>query len=179
MNDGKRTTAGVLIICLVASLFVRGGVGQTSPLVPNDEYYLPNSTFPLGQYWIRLTRTDYAWALVGYSLGQQDISTAPDRTIAIIDTGTDPDHPDFIYNPVMIPPHIFHPASRSILEGATSPGGGSFCPCDSTAIPGYEIEDLLWIGAGSSAGNPHGTIESGLAGAVPDNTIGIAGVCWD
>ena len=146
--------------------------------MPNDEYYQPNATFPLGQYWIKLTRTDYAWALVGYTLGQQYASTAPDRTIAIIDSGTDPDHPDFIVHPAQIPPHIFHHGSRSILEGATSPGGG-FCQCDASAIPLNDIEDLLWIGSGLPAGNPHGTIESGLLGAVADNSIGMAGICWD
>jgi subtilisin family serine protease len=146
--------------------------------VPNDEYYQPNATFPLGQYWIKLTRTDYAWALVGYTLGQQDVSTAPDRTIAIIDTGTDPDHPDFIIHPAQIPPHVFHHGSRSFYDGASSPGI-PFCECDPNVLPLNNIEDLLWIASGIPGANPHGTIESGLIGAVADNAIGMAGICWD
>ncbi len=155
-----------------------GGLGQTSPLVPNDEYYQPNATFPLGQYWIKLTRTDYAWALVGYTLGQQYASTAPNRTIAIIDTGTDPDHPDFIIHPAQIPPHVFHHGSRSFYEGASSVGS-PFCACDPNALPLNNIEDILWIAFGVPTLNPHGTIESGLVGAVADNSIGMAGICWD
>ncbi len=149
-----------------------------TPLAPNDPYYSDNPTFLGGQYWLRLTRTNYAWSIVGYTLGPQAVSTSPDRTIAIIDTGTDPDHPDFIVDPVMIPPHIFHYDSRSILDSADDIPG--LCLCDADAVPTNEIEDFTWLGfGGTPTADPHGTVEAGLLGAVASNGIGMAGVCWD
>ncbi|MCL4222769.1 MAG: S8 family serine peptidase [Phycisphaerales bacterium] len=154
-----------------------GWFGQLTPLTPNDPYYSDNPTFPGGQYWLRLTRTNYAWSIVGYTLGPQSVSTSSHRTIAIIDTGTDPDHPNVIFDPVMIPPHVFYHDSRSVLDGAIAPPFA--CGCHLEPIPANELEDLLWLGNGLPSGDPHGTVETGLLGAVTDNSGGMAGVCWD
>ncbi|KAA0214022.1 MAG: hypothetical protein DYG94_02865 [Leptolyngbya sp. PLA3] len=176
-----RLSSGLAFRGSVALAVVAMGVcvafGQLTPLTPNDPFYGDNQTFPGGQYWLRLTRTNYAWSIVGYALGPQSVSTSPDRTIAVIDTGTDPDHPDFIIDPVMIPPHIFHYDSGSVLDGAIAPPFG--CGCHPDAIPTSEVEDLLWLGNGLPSGEPHGTVETGLLCAVADNSVGMAGVCWD
>ena len=151
-----------------------GQFGGTPPLVPNDPFYAAgNPVFPQGQHWIGTTRVDVAWALVGYD-DPFFVSTDPNRTIAIIDTGIDPDHVEFETSPAL--GVKVHPQSRTIVEGAAGPGS-PWCGCDPDDVPQAFIEDTYW--GGTPGIIPHGTVSSGLTVARENNTEGIAGVCWD
>ncbi|GAB4383940.1 MAG: hypothetical protein Kow0022_05050 [Phycisphaerales bacterium] len=142
--------------------------------MPNDPFYVAaNAVFPQGQHWIGTTRVDVAWALVGYD-DPFFVSTDANRTIAIIDSGIDPDHVEFETDPAL--GVKVHPASQVIAEGANG-GSGTWCGCDPDQVPARFIEDLLWNGVPGVI--PHGTVSSGLGVARANNLEGIAGVCWD
>lgn len=151
-----------------------GQFGGRQSLVPNDPFYpAANSTFPQGQHWIKTTRVDYAWTLVGFG-GPFFVSTDPNCTIAIIDTGIDPDHVEFETSPAL--GVKVHPASRTIVDGAVG-AGVPFCGCDVSGVPVGPIEDLYWDGFPGII--PHGTVTTGFAVARENNDAGMAGVRRD
>ena len=75
-----------------------------------------------------------------------------------------------------------HPASATIVYGGVRLFDQS-CPCESSSYepPSNDgptnVEDVLWTF--SQGAIPHGTVVAGIAGALTENEIGIAGVCWD
>ncbi|GAB4385646.1 MAG: hypothetical protein Kow0022_12370 [Phycisphaerales bacterium] len=161
---------------------MQGGYGGIEPILAlNDPYFAPSELSPHGEHWLITTNVVYAWTLVGYNHPWEVDHTNPNRTIAIIDTGIDMDHPEFGGDGVL--PSKLHPASATIVEGG-APVHPSLCPC----IPSFyeppdpengptDVEDTLWLASPGS--EPHGTIEAGLAGAYAQNGQGVAGVCWD
>src|SRR5258708_18835341 len=52
---------------------------------PNDAYWLTDPSFGIGQWGLRAAQVDKAWDVV---------RGAPIITVAVIDTGIDPNHPD-------------------------------------------------------------------------------------
>lgn len=129
-------------------------------LVPND----PN--WP-AQWGPRRIEADYAW---NTTVGD------PSVVVAVIDTGVDWDHPDLatsIWN-----------NTDEVLDGADTDGNGFI-----DDIRGWDFVDTTaaaWPGEDSTVrdNDPmdfhgHGTHCSGIVAAVTNNSIGIAGVCWN
>lgn len=108
---------------------------------PNDPFYASDPTTGLGQWGIRKARVDQAWDIVRGS---------PSITVAVIDTGLDPNHPD--------------------LAGVALPGITFLTSPDPTCpavAPGSTLDD-----------NAHGTHVAGLIAANGNNGVGIAGVAF-
>jgi len=57
----------------------------TVQFAPNDAYWLTDPSFGIGQWGLRAAQVDRAWDVVRGS---------PQVTVAVIDTGIDPNHPD-------------------------------------------------------------------------------------
>ncbi len=75
---------------------VGGGYQGIEPiLLLNDPYFTPSAYSPYGQHWLHTTKVTYAWRLVGYDQPYTVDHNNPNRTIALIDTGIDMDHPEF------------------------------------------------------------------------------------
>lgn len=108
---------------------------------PNDPFYLNDPAFGVGQWGIRTAHVDQAWDTVR---GSASI------TVAVIDTGIDPNHPD--------------------LAGVALPGITFLTSPDPTCpavAPGSTLDD-----------NAHGTHVAGVIAANGNNGIGIAGVAF-
>ena len=136
---------------------------------PNVEYAEPNYIYhtciiPNDQY------LDLQWALNQASDHDIDAPEAWDIetgdasiVIAIIDTGVDWDHPDLAAN-------VWNNTDE-IVNGSDTDGNGY-------------IDDIRGWDFAYEYNNPmdyhgHGTHCAGIAGAVTNNSIGIAGVCWN
>jgi hypothetical protein len=85
-----------------------GTIGFT----PNDPLFLTDPSFGVGQWGLRMTQTDRAWDVVR---GSAQI------TVAVIDTGVDPGHPD--------------------LAGALLPGATFVSAPDPSCAPGATTDD--------------------------------------
>ena len=110
-------------------------------LAPNDPFYLTDPSFGIGQWGLRIAHVDQAWDVVRGS---------PSITVAVIDTGIDPNHPD--------------------LAGVALPGTSFLTSPDPTCAalpPGSTLDD-----------NGHGTHVAGIIAANGNNGIGIAGVAF-
>ncbi|KAA0217404.1 MAG: hypothetical protein DYG94_00710 [Leptolyngbya sp. PLA3] len=160
---------------------VGGGYQGIEPiLLLNDPYFTPSAYSPYGQHWLHTTKVTYAWRLVGYDQPYTVDHNNPNRTIAIIDTGIDMDHPEF-GGDGQLPPKI-HPASATFVDEEADLTPNCLCNPDSYEPPDPEggptdVQDVLWTIL--EGVNPHGTIEAGISGAYAQNGAGIAGVCWD
>jgi subtilisin family serine protease len=92
-----------------------------------------------------------------------EITGNEDIVIAIVDTGVDLDHPDLVANMWL--------NADEILDGSDSDGNGF-------------IDDIYGWDFVNNDNDPiddhgHGTCCAGIVGAVTDNNIGMAGICWD
>jgi subtilisin family serine protease len=108
---------------------------------PNDPFYLNDPSFGIGQWGLRTAHVDQAWDVVRGS---------PSITVAVIDTGIDPNHPD--------------------LGGVALPGIAFLSSPDPTCAalpPGSTLDD-----------NAHGTHVAGVIAANGNNGVGIAGVAF-
>jgi subtilisin family serine protease len=79
---------------------------------PNDTYYLTDPEVSVGQWGIRKAHVDQAW---------DTVRGASFVTVAVIDTGVDPNHPD--------------------LQGALLPGTTFLTSPDPTCAPGSTVDD--------------------------------------
>src|SRR5258708_6380411 len=79
---------------------------------PNDAYWLTDPSFGIGQWGLRAAQVDKAWDVV---------RGAPIITVAVIDTGIDPNHPD--------------------LAGVSLPGVTFVSSPDPSCAPGSVIDD--------------------------------------
>ena len=127
---------------------------------PNDPYY--------SQQWAHQNmQSEQAW-----DIEKGDSSVV----IAIIDTGVDWDHPDLAAN-------IWNNTDE-ILDGNDTDGNGyvddirGWDSVDTTS-PVYPGEDGTVRDNDPMDFHGHGTHCSGIAGAVTNNGMGIAGMCWN
>lgn len=113
-----------------------------TPVVPDDTYY---ST----QWHHTKIRSELAWALLPTEHGKVDI--------AVVDCGTDMQHPDLIDN-------IVAGAGYDFIDNDADPDDPALA-----MSAGYAYKKLA----------AHGTCVAGLAAARGNNAKGVAGVCWD
>lgn len=128
-------------------------------VIPNDPYF--------DQQWALNQSNDCdidapeAW----------DIETGnPNVTIAIIDSGVDYNHPDLAANIWHDP--IYGNPGYDFVDINTAEyiaAGYTLCPDEDYTVPDANPMDVLG----------HGTHCTGIAGAVTNNDIGIAGVSWN
>ena len=137
---------------------------------PNVEYAEPNYIY----HTSIITPNDpgfvYQWALNQSSDHDIDAPEAWDIArgnesivIAIVDTGVDWDHPDLATN-------IWN-NSDEILDGNDTDGNGYI-----DDVGGW---DFVNNDNNPMDDNGHGTHCAGIASAVTNNSVGIAGVCWN
>lgn len=121
---------------------------STGSVTPNDPLF--------GQQWhLPAVRVNEVW----------DITTGdPSAIIAILDTGVDWNHPDLAEN-IWV-----NQAEKDGVEGRDSDGNGFI-----DDIRGW---DFINNNNDPMDDNGHGTHVAGIAAAVSDNDIGIAGVNW-
>jgi len=137
---------------------------------PNHVYHayaLPNDAKYTLQWAHQVIQSEPAW----------DVETgSPDIAIAIVDTGVDWDHPDLAAN-------IWNNTDE-ILDGKDNDGNGYIDDVRGydfvdTASPVYPGEDGTIRDNDPMDFYGHGTHCSGIAAAVTNNSIGVAGVCWN
>ena len=95
---------------------------------------------------------------------------SPDVTIAIVDTGVDYNHPDLAAN-IWHDPINGNPGYDFVDINTTEyiEYGFVLCPDEDYTVPDSDPMDVFC----------HGTHCAGIASAVTNNSIGIAGVCWN
>ena len=122
--------------------------------IPNDPLF--------GQQWaLSKIHATSGWAIEKGS---------PDVTIAIVDTGVDYNHPDLAAN-IWHDPINGNPGYDFVDINTTLyiEQGFTLCPDEDYTVPDANPMDHFG----------HGTHCAGIASAVTNNSIGVAGVCWD
>ncbi|MGE5582996.1 MAG: S8 family serine peptidase [Bacillota bacterium] len=107
-----------------------------TPVTPNDEYYSTD------QAW------NYSMLFLPEAWGEVTTATNP-VTVAVIDTGVAPEHPDLEANLT---------TGQDYIDGDTNPWDTSY----------YDDQNRY----------SHGTHVAGTIAAVSNNSKGVAGVCW-
>ena len=125
-------------------------IGNLNPLTPNDPLYSSQTN-------ITSTNIDDVWG--EYTTGDGS------QVIAILDTGADYTHPDLEANTWI------NTEELNGVEGYDDDGNGYV-----DDIRGW---DFINIDNAPLDDNMHGTHVAGIAGAVGDNGIGIAGAAWN
>lgn len=122
---------------------------------PNYIYY--PTTIPQDKYY-----NQYQWNMVNINMeaGWDIIKGSEDVTVAVLDTGIIPDHPDLEAN---------------LLKGVDFVGGVKSYPVESYTVTDYDPTDETPYQQGGS----HGTHVAGIIGAVTNNNQGVAGINWD
>ncbi len=131
-----------------------GQLEQVEWVEPNYIYY--PAEIPTDPYY-----NYHQWNLVNSNLeAAWDVEKGSKAvTVAVLDTGVIPDHPDLRAN---------------LLQGADFVGGERNYPVSSYNISDYDPTDETPLVKGGS----HGTHVAGIIGAVTDNYKGIAGINW-
>lgn len=121
---------------------------------PNYLYY--PTAIPSDRYYDK-----YQWNYINLNLEAawdlQQVSKSV--TVAVLDTGILPEHPDLKGN---------------LLSGIDFVGGNRSYPIESYDITDRDPTDETTLSSGGS----HGTHVSGIIGAVTDNNLGVAGINW-
>ena len=125
-------------------------IGNLNPLTPNDPLYSSQTN-------ITSTNIDDVWG--DYTTGDGS------QVIAILDTGADYTHPDLEANTWI------NTEELNGVEGYDDDGNGYV-----DDIRGW---DFINTDNAPLDDNMHGTHVAGIAGAVGDNGIGIAGAAWN
>ncbi|MEK7189066.1 MAG: S8 family serine peptidase, partial [Patescibacteria group bacterium] len=127
-------------------------------IIPNDPFYSQEQKADFAQ--INLPA---AWEL---STGSKDV------IIAVIDAGTDTDHPDLIGN------MWFNPSEKP-LNGIDDDNNGYV-----DDLNGWDFLDDVsdphpkFTNGYTFGGANHGTIVAGVAASATNNGVGLSGVCW-
>lgn len=142
--------------------------------IPNDIYF--------EQQWGLFNTGTFAGGTTGASIhapGAWDISTNSDVVIALVDTGIDYTHDDLRAN-------IWSNIDEECTDGIDNDFNGYVDDCRGWDFSSCELFDELGgcVSAKFQDNDPmddngHGSHVAGIAGAVGDNAIGIAGVLWD
>jgi subtilisin family serine protease len=120
------------------------------PTIPND---IDLSRLP------GMTRIQAPWAWT-------TISTSPNVIVAVLDQGTDWNHPD-------LNPNMWRNPGETLINGIDNDGNGFI-----DDVHGADFCDNDGDPAPASAGEDHGTHVAGTIGAVGNNRRGVTGVTW-
>ncbi len=140
---------------------------QNDPYVPNDPRY--------GEQWyVRKIQANDAWGLWDGTPGSDDV------LVGVVDTGVDYEHPE-LSDVLYINPgeDINHDGqfTDADLNGVDDDGNGYV-----DDVRGWDFadgdNDIRPPSAGQDQALSHGTHCSGIIGAMPDNSEGIAGVAF-
>src|SRR3989338_6805957 len=149
----------IVRMALAMGVFFLSAASADADAVPNDTFYKQEQVGYFNQ--INLTA---AWER---TTGSKDV------IIAVIDAGTDTDHPDLIGN------MWFNPGERA-LNGIDDEGNGyvddlnGWDFLDEVSDPHPKFTEGYTFG-----GANHGTITAGIAASATNNNEGLAGVCWN
>ncbi|MBI5621697.1 S8 family serine peptidase [Candidatus Falkowbacteria bacterium] len=153
MFHSRLPKSTIVLVIFLINLFI---ISPAFALKPNDpDYFL--------QWYIETMRLPQAW---DYTQGSEDV------IVAVLDTGLDLDHPDLAANVWVNSDEIGGDGVDNDHNGYSDDVHGyDFVDNDADPSPdfsiGYDPKALT-----------HGTIVSGLIGAVGDNLWGISGVAW-
>lgn len=131
---------------------------NNQPFVPNDP------AFKSQQWYIPMVGIDKAW---GITLGSRNI------TVAVIDSGVDPNHPDLKDNLLPLIDVWSEMRTNDIFSYITFSRTTTSSITGSNYIPSKVIITKDYTGID---GQGHGTHITGILGAVINNNIGISGV---
>lgn len=157
---------------------VRERLLQLAPVVPDDPLYMPAPPTYGGQWWLQ-PASDPSIALDGVpNIQKAWAMTTGSNTpvIAVLDTGITP-HSDLDANVLPGYDFVSNPVYANDGDGrdanASDPGDG-VSQAEKDNDPDFqksscEVQGSSW----------HGTIVSGMVGAVTNNTFGVAGVNWN
>ena len=151
---GVESLPGVLY---AEPVYISESVGmpdESEPTLPDDEYFPYQSQLPH-------MRLPEAWDVVK--------GEASDVVIAVVDNGTDWHHPDLIDN-------VWTNADEVADDGIDNDGNGYI-----DDVHGWRFFDGNPdpTGPPENAGEGHGTAVAGVAAAVTNNGLGIAGSSWN
>ena len=125
----------------------------------NSALYLdsvtPNDAMYNSQYAHALCSADKDWK---YSTGSSSVA------VAVLDTGVKLNHPDLVQN-------IWSKPGEIPNDGIDNDGNGY--------VDDYHGWDFYNDDNDPTDDNGHGTHVAGIIGAVGNNSIGVAGVCWN
>ncbi len=147
----------IIIIITLAATILPGSV--FAAIVPNDEFYTQEQ-----ESYFKQINLPLAWET---TKGSKDV------VIAVIDAGVDTDHPDILSN------MWFNPGERA-LNGIDDDNNGFVDDLNGWDFLGNDSDPHPKFNKGYSFGGAnHGTTVAGVAASVTNNTIGLAGVCWN
>ncbi|MBK6783563.1 MAG: S8 family serine peptidase [Saprospiraceae bacterium] len=119
-------------------------------IVPNNYLYPEQWDHPI-------INTPDAWQVLNDNLGAARRFGSPDVIVAVVDSGVDPNHPQFNGNVSNGQPKVFTAFNFVNMVANNNSLAGSHGTCCASAAAGFNVN-------------------SGTAG-VPDGTVGIAGNC--
>lgn len=145
--------------------------------IPNDPLLLGNQpagvTPTVGQWYLRAPAGDVASSI--NALEAWNITTgSPSVTVAVLDTGIRPEHPDL--KGKLYQGYDFIGLDRG--GAATTAQDGNGRDPDPTDPGDWSNANDCGSGEPASTSSWHGTQVAGLIGAATDNGIGMAGVGW-
>lgn len=125
-------------------------------MTPSDNYYSK-------QWYLEKIKADKAW---------EKVKESPEIIIAVIDSGIQINHPDLVaniwHNPDEAPDNNIDDDKNGYIDDVS---GWNFIENNNNPNPNLQNKF-------SEGGILHGTLVSGLAGAIGNNALGISGVSW-